>query len=62
MDVAFLLAGTVSANPSMFIGATWLVLAWRTAGYIGLDYFVLFSLGVLFHPRTETVQTAQKVI
>lgn len=45
MNAAFLLAGTVSANPVMFILATWLVLAWRVAGYYGLDYFILPRLG-----------------
>lgn len=45
MNAAFLLAGTVSTNPVMFILATWLVLAWRIAGYYGLDYFILPRLG-----------------
>ena len=53
MNAAFLLAGTVSSNPWMFIVATWLVLAWRTAGYIGLDYYVLPRLGVIFRRNTE---------
>ncbi len=46
MNAAFLLAGTVSSNPWMFIVATWLVLAWRTAGYVGLDFWLLPKLGV----------------
>ena len=45
MNVAFLLAGTLSSNPIMFFLATWLVLAWRIAGYYGLDYWVLPLLG-----------------
>lgn len=45
MNATFLLAGTLSTNPVMFIVATWLVLAWRIAGYWGLDYFVLPRLG-----------------
>lgn len=45
MNASFLLAGTVSSNPMMFILATWLVLAWRVAGYYGLDYFVLERIG-----------------
>ncbi|PZA08404.1 MULTISPECIES: DoxX family protein [unclassified Meiothermus] len=48
MNAAFLLAGTVSANPWMFIVATWLVLAWRSAGYWGLDGWVLPRLGAFF--------------
>lgn len=45
MNAAFLFAGTVSTNPLMFVLATWLVLAWRVAGYYGLDYWVLPRLG-----------------
>jgi len=46
MNANYLLAGTVSVNPLFFIFATWLVLAWRVAGYYGLDYFALPMLGV----------------
>ena len=45
MNTAVLLAGTLSSNPVMFILATWVVLAWRVAGYYGLDYWVLPALG-----------------
>lgn len=45
LNASFLLAGTISTNPVMFILATWLVLAWRVAGYWGLDYWVLPRLG-----------------
>ena len=45
MNAAFLLAGTLSSNPVMFILATWIVLAWRVAGYYGLDYWILPKLG-----------------
>jgi thiosulfate dehydrogenase (quinone) large subunit len=46
MSANFLLAGTVSSNPVLFVLATLLVLAWRVAGYWGLDLFVLPRLGV----------------
>ncbi|MHB8617987.1 MAG: DoxX family protein [Chloroflexota bacterium] len=46
MNANYLLAGTVSTNPWLFILATWLVLAWRVAGYIGLDRFILPAVGV----------------
>lgn len=45
LNVSFLLAGTLSSNPVMFILATWLVLAWRVAGYYGLDYWALPKIG-----------------
>ena len=50
MNAAFLFAGTISTNPTMFVLATWLVLAWRVAGYWGLDYWVLPRIGA---PRGE---------
>ena len=52
MNANYLLAGTVSTNPILFILATWLVLAWRVAGYYGLDRWVLPALGVPGHPGT----------
>ena len=45
MNATFLFAGTVSSNPLMFILATWLVLAWKNAGWIGLDRWALPLLG-----------------
>lgn len=50
MNVVFLLAGTLSTNPVMFLLATWLVLAWRVAGYYGLDRWVLPLVGA---PRED---------
>lgn len=45
MNVSFLFAGTVSSNPLLFILATWLVLAWKNAGWYGLDRWALPILG-----------------
>jgi thiosulfate dehydrogenase (quinone) large subunit len=50
MNANYLLAGTVSTNPLLFILSTWLVLAWRVAGYYGLDYWVLPAAGVPGRP------------
>jgi thiosulfate dehydrogenase [quinone] large subunit len=50
MNVSYLLAGTVSVNPVMFVLATWLVLAWRVAGWWGLDRWVLPALGTPWQP------------
>lgn len=46
MNANYLLAGTVSSNPLLFIFATWLVLAWKVAGYYGIDHYLLPALGV----------------
>ncbi|WP_262174109.1 DoxX family protein [Saccharococcus sp. Marseille-Q5394] len=45
MNVSFLFAGTLSSNPMLFILATWLVLAWKVAGWYGLDRWALPKLG-----------------
>lgn len=50
MNVAFLFAGTLSSNPVMLVLAFGLVLAWRVAGYYGLDYWVLPRIGAPFGP------------
>ncbi|MEK7107506.1 MAG: DoxX family protein, partial [Patescibacteria group bacterium] len=41
MNLNFLLAGTVSVNPIFLTLGIFLVLAWRVAGYWGLDRYVL---------------------
>jgi thiosulfate dehydrogenase (quinone) large subunit len=45
MNMSFLLAGSASTNPIMFTFAVGLMLAWRVAGYYGLDRFLLPMLG-----------------
>jgi thiosulfate dehydrogenase [quinone] large subunit len=45
MNMAFLLAGSASINPVLLILALVLVPAWKTAGYIGLDRWLLPALG-----------------
>lgn len=51
MSVNFLFAGTVSTNPLFFILATWLVLAWKVAGWYGLDRWALPLLGTPWNRR-----------
>ena len=43
-------SSNASTNPLLFIFATWLVLAWKIAGYYGLDSLLLPALGVPGHP------------
>ena len=50
MNLSYLLAGTVSVNPILFPIATWLVLAWKTAGWWGLDRWALPALGTPWSP------------
>lgn len=49
MNLNYLLAGTVSVNPILFVLSIFLILAWKTAGYLGLDYIVLPYLGTPWH-------------
>lgn len=50
MNANYLLAGTVSSNPILIILGALLMLAWRNAGWIGLDRFVLPALGTPWQP------------
>jgi thiosulfate dehydrogenase [quinone] large subunit len=45
MNMAFLLAGTTSTNPVLVILGVLLILAWKNAGYLGLDHYLLPMLG-----------------
>jgi thiosulfate dehydrogenase [quinone] large subunit len=45
MNMSFLMAGTVSTNPVLFFAAILLILAWKNAGYLGIDRFLLPALG-----------------
>lgn len=50
MNANYLLAGTVSTNPVLIILGMLVVLAWRNAGWIGLDRFLLPALGTPWQP------------
>ncbi|QPC80517.1 DoxX family membrane protein [Phototrophicus methaneseepsis] len=45
MNFNFMLAGSASTNPVLFTAAIALILAWKVAGYIGADYFLLNWIG-----------------
>jgi len=45
MNLNYLFAGTVSINPLLFVLQLFLILAWRIAGWYGLDRYVLPALG-----------------
>ncbi len=50
MNFNYLFAGTVSINPFLLLLGLFLILAWRTAGWVGLDRFVLPILGTPWQP------------
>lgn len=45
MNFSFMLAGTASTNPVLFLAAILLIMAWKTAGWIGVDRWLLPELG-----------------
>ena len=51
MNASYLLAGTVSVNPILFALGSLLVLAWKTAGWWGIDRWLLPRVGT---PWRET--------
>jgi thiosulfate dehydrogenase [quinone] large subunit len=64
LNLVYMFSGSAGVNPAYAIVALLLVLAWRNAGYFGLDRFALPRMSRLFHhgnrvekaaPRTPTV-------
>ncbi|HEX9549818.1 MAG TPA: TQO small subunit DoxD [Candidatus Limnocylindrales bacterium] len=54
MNMSFLLAGSASSNPVLFTFAIGLILAWRVAGYYGIDRYLLPMLGTPWRARVST--------
>ncbi len=54
----FMMAGTASVNPVFFALSVLLILAWRIAGYWGLDRFLLPLLGTPWKPGLTLVGKA----
>jgi thiosulfate dehydrogenase [quinone] large subunit len=53
MNMSFLLAGSASTNPIMFALAISVVLAWKVAGYYGVDRWLLPFLGTPWNVRNR---------
>lgn len=50
MNASYMFAGVAGANPLMAIVGVLLILAWRVAGWWGLDHWVLRAVGVTGAP------------
>jgi thiosulfate dehydrogenase (quinone) large subunit len=50
MNMNYLMAGSVSVNPILLIISIFLVLAWKTSGWWGLDRWLLPTLGTPWSP------------
>jgi thiosulfate dehydrogenase [quinone] large subunit len=53
MNMSFLLAGSASTNPVLFTLGIGLMLAWKVAGYYGVDRWLLPRLGVPWHAHVN---------
>jgi thiosulfate dehydrogenase [quinone] large subunit len=51
MNMAYLLAGSASTNPVMFSLAIGVIMAWKVAGYYGVDRWLLPVLGTPWQKR-----------
>ena len=54
----FIMAGAASTNAVLFTLAILLILAWKVAGYIGLDYWLLPWLGTPWHSEVQAEEKA----
>ena len=52
MNLNYLFAGTISTNPFLLLLQLFLILAWRTAGWYGLDHYALPALGTPWQKGT----------
>jgi len=63
MNLAFLLAGTTSTNPVLAMLGVLLILAWKNAGYIGLDRYLLPLLKTPWkQPKPQTATVSRKPV
>ncbi|HEV2249364.1 MAG TPA: DoxX family protein [Candidatus Limnocylindria bacterium] len=61
MNLNFMLAGSVSSNPILLLLGFLLVLAWKTAGFIGLDRILLPVLGTPWRATLAAPAPARQI-
>jgi thiosulfate dehydrogenase [quinone] large subunit len=59
MNWNYMMAGSASTNPMLFLVAVGLIMAWKVAGYIGADYFLLRVLGTPWHGKPASPANPQ---
>lgn len=62
MNWNFMMAGTASTNPVLLVTAVLLVLGWKTAGYWGLDRWLLPALGTPWEPGKFLTRNGNKPV
>ena len=53
MNWNFIMAGAASTNAMLFLISVLLILSWKVAGYVGLDYLLLRYLGVPWKAHSD---------
>lgn len=59
MNWHFVMAGTASTNALLMAAGLGLVLAWKTAGLIGLDRYILPMIGTPWHPGVVAMSNSE---
>ena len=54
MNWNYMLAGSASTNPLLFVIAVAVILGWKVAGYIGADYYLLRWIGTPWHGKVDS--------
>lgn len=62
MNFGYMLAGSASINPVLALIEVALILAWKNAGYFGLDFWLLRKLGPRPSPATVPVEARAPTI
>jgi thiosulfate dehydrogenase (quinone) large subunit len=58
MNWNFMMAGSASTNPLLFVCAVALILGWKVAGYIGADYVLLRWIGTPWRGKAAVPQSS----
>jgi thiosulfate dehydrogenase [quinone] large subunit len=58
LNIVYMFSGSSGVNPAYAIVAVFLILAWRNAGYIGLDRFALPVMGSRLRPAPRMIEPA----
>ncbi len=61
MNWNFMMAGTASTNPMLFTLSILLILAWKNAGWWGLDRWLLSRLGTPWRPIYSSSQNSPSI-
>jgi thiosulfate dehydrogenase [quinone] large subunit len=61
LNVIYMFSGSAGVNPAYGVVSIFLILAWRNAGYFGLDRYALPRVRELLHHRSHTAEPVTPV-